>query len=211
MLTLRSLSTVVLSTVALTATAHAASGVGAELVLGVTGEAEADEVSCKSGCTGSQALSDEDLEQNFGIAATYERAVRPNVRVGVRASYLMGQGDDTDQDIGSLAIGAWGRYLVPIGRATLHVGADLGPSYVTSEATMLGVSMDFAGVGFHAVIGGGVSAPIADGLEFRGGLYYSYEKIGSMEADETVQGTAIELEIEDAVATRVLVSAGLAF
>lgn len=208
---MRTLTAVILSTAALTSTAHAASGVGAELILGLTGEAEADELSCKSGCTGSQALSDEDLEQNFGVAATYERAVRPNVRVGARASYLMGQGDDTDQDLGSFTLGAWGRYLVPVGRATLHVGADLGPSYVTSEAMVLGTSMDFSGVGFHAVIGGGVSAPIADGIEFRGGLYYSYEQTGSLEADENVQGTAVELEIEDAVATRVLVSAGLAF
>lgn len=211
MLTLRSLTAVLLSTAALTSTAHAATGLGAELILGVAGEAEADEISCNAGCTGSQALSDEDLEKNYGLAATYERAVRKDLRVGVRASYLVGQGDDTDQDLASLAVGAWGRYLVPVGRATLHVGADFGPSYVTSEATVFGVSMDFAGVGLHAVVGGGVSAPIADGVEFRGGLYYSYEMVGSLEADDTVQGAAIELEIEDTVATRVLISAGLAF
>jgi hypothetical protein len=191
--------------------ARASTGFGAELVLGVAGEAEADQIACQTGCTGSQALSDEDLEKNYGVAVTYERALRPQVRLGARASYLKGEGDDTDQEVAMLGIGAWGRYLIPMGSVTAHLGADLGPTYATSEVNVVGLEMDFAGVGFHGVVGGGISVPLSGGLEFRSGLYYSYEAISSLEADDTVQGTKIEVEIEDVVVTRVLITAGLQF
>lgn len=193
------------------AAADAGTGLEAELMLGVNGEAEADQISCRSGCTGTQALSDEDLEKNLGVAATYERAVKPRLRVGGRASYVTGQGDDTDQDLAMLNVGGWARYLIPAGPATVHVGADLGPTYATSEVAVAGIAMDFSGLGYHVVAGGGVSAPLGGGVEFRGGLYYSYESVGSLEADESFNGQAVEVEIEDLVATRVLVTAGIAF
>lgn len=203
------LATVILAPLALAAETHAGVGVEVEAILGVTGEAEADQMSCKSGCTGTQALDDEDLESNFGIAATYERAVRPQLRVGGRASYLAGEGDTTEQELSTIGGGVWARYLIPVSRdkVTFHVGADLGPTYFMSEAMVLGVKMDFSGVGFHALIGAGMTAKLNEGMELRGGIYYSYEKAGSIEADES----GVTIEVEDLVATRVLITAGLGF
>lgn len=205
------LATVFATSLTTVATAHAANGLEAELLLGVNGEVEADQISCQAGCSGSQALSDEDLEKNFGVAATYERAVKPQLRVGARASYVTGQGDDSDQDLSMANLGGWVRYLIPAGKATVHVGGDLGPTYAMSETMVQGFAMDFSGVGFHVVAGGGVSAPLGQGVEFRGGLYYSYENIGSLEASETINGGTVKLEVEDLVATRVLLTAGIAF
>lgn len=202
-------ATVILAPLALAADAHAGTGLEVEAILGVNGEVEADQMSCKSGCTGTQALDEEDLEGNFGVAATYERAVRPQLRIGGRASYLAGEGDSSEQELSTIGGGVWARYLFPVStdKVTLHLAADLGPTYMMTEAMVLGVKMDFAGVGFHALVGAGVSAKIADGLEFRGGVYYSYESVGSIEADES----GVVIEVEDMVATRVLITAGLGF
>lgn len=187
--------------------ALADTGLEAQALVGVRGEAEADQMSCQSGCTGSVSLDDEDLEGNYGIAATYERKLGPRVRLGARASYLTGEGDDTEQELSTIGGGVWARYLFPMNSVTFHLAGDVGPSYFTSEVMVLGSKMDFEGVGFHALAGAGVSARLADGVEFRGGVYYSYEAAGSLEAEE--QG--VNIEVEDLVATRFLITAGVGF
>lgn len=207
MSTVRSLTLVSLSLALAAGTAAAGTGLHAEALVGMNAEAEADQMTCRAGCTGSQTLQGEDLEGNFGIAATYEHAIRPQVHIGARASYLMGEGDDTDQELTTIGAGFWTRYLIPAGKVTFHVAGDVGPTRFSTEANVLGVKMDFTGIGFHAVVGGGLSTEISDGVELRGGLYYSYEKAGSLEAEE--QGMTIE--VEDATATRFLLTAGLGF
>lgn len=206
-MTVRSLALASLSLALTAGTAAAGTGLDAQAILGMSGEAEADQMTCRAGCTGSQALTEEDLEGVFGVAATYEHAVRPRIRIGGRASYMVGEGDDSQQELATIGGGVWARYLVPAGKVTFHVAGDLGPTYFSSEAMVLGAKMDFTGVGFHALIGGGLSTELSPGVELRGGVYYSYEKAGSIEAEE--QGLTIE--VEDMVATRFLVTAGLGF
>lgn len=195
--------------------AHAESGISVQVVLGTGAEAEVDKIKVKKGGSGEIKGDDEDLEKNLGVMATWDTPVGPRFRLGARAAYITAEGDDSEQELWTLDAGVWGRYLIPLKSAEIFIGGAVGPTMAKTEfdiPTQGGtIDAEFGGFGYHVVAGGGVSFAVSDGISLIGGLFYSYQAVPSMEAEGDVNGVDVELEMEEAVVTRFLLTAGVLF
>lgn len=177
-------------------------------VLGFNAEADVDKVEVKqNGGTNKGDGDDEDVESNLGLLATVDFELQPNVRVGARGAFMVGEGDDTEADYTTFDAGAFGRYMLSNGKTKPFINGALGLTYAKAKVDAFqGFNEDeFTGFGWHLVVGGGVEAEV-NGVNVIAMLNYS-RQTANLEAEDS--GTTVTFE--DAVISRLLLSAGVTF
>lgn len=203
---------IALATVAILAAgaAHAEAVGTVQLGLGFSAESEYDEGKVKAGGqTTKFDGDDEDLESNFGVAATYEFFLMPNLSIGPRLAFMTGEGDDSDNVLHTFDIGGMGRFFFNSGAWRGFAGLGVGATYAT--LTNDDSDLDGSGIGYHFLLGAGVQGSLTPSVGLIAGLYYEYIGVGSTKGDGKVNGTKVDVELEDGVVTRPMLTAGVAF
>lgn len=191
--------------------AAAAEGMGTvQALVGFMAEGSADEAKVKAqGRTQTFDVDDEDLESNFGLAASYEFEMSPALTLGPRLAFMTAEGDDSENITRTIDVGGIGRFFFNPGKWRGFIAGGLGATYVMLKND--DVDLDATGIGFHVLAGGGVQGAVSDSVGFIAGLYFNYQGISSIEGDLKIQGVKVDAEYKDAVASRMLLAAGITF
>jgi hypothetical protein len=176
-------------------------------ILGFSAEVEDDKRKFKQGgVTQTGDGGDEDLESNFGIALTYEVPLQSRLSVGGRLAYIGAEGDDSDADYRTFDGGGWIRFRFADGPIQPFAAGGLGATYVTTDGEQQGVDVEASGIGWHILLGGGVTYSLGS-VDLLGGLMYERQAIPEAEGEA---GSA-DITFEDVVLSRILLVAGAMF
>jgi hypothetical protein len=189
----------------------AAEGIGTlQALAGGMASGDVDEIEVKAqGQKQTIDGDDEDLESNFGLAATYEFSMSPRITLGPRLAFLTSEGDDSENILRTVDIGGIARFFFNDGQWRAFGAAGLGATYVMLKND--DTDLEGSGIGYHVLVGGGVQGDVSDSVGFVAGLYFNYQGISSIEGDAEIRGIKVDAEYKDAVASRMLLAAGITF
>ncbi len=171
--------------------------------LGFNGNADWDEKVFR-GQTSVEPV--DDVEDILGFGAVYE--VNPGVRnvaAGGRFFLSTGKLEDSDDELLSVDGGVWGRYYQPVGENLLAFGA--GAAGLTYGQLTVDDDSDnqVSGIGYHIVLGGGLTYGLSNNLGFFGGLFYEYQGFPSLSGEYA----GADLEFKDSEISFFLLTAGV--
>lgn len=180
------------------ATPAAAQEIAIQVLAGVGGSAEADDLRRPSGP--SEALTSSDLDGELGLEGRIDTELSPDLWAGVRLAYLTA--DAGDGSVSALDAGLTVRLVFPQRTVDLYALVGAGLSFLTVEEA-LGRPETFDGTGWHCLLGGGLQVPITDTLRVLAGLAW-YRQAGDLKAEEG-------LALSGLVAHRLLLMGGVSF
>jgi opacity protein-like surface antigen len=151
----------------------------------------------------------DDLERNFGIEGTYEVPIQGAFRVGGRLGFLRASGDDDDIDHNTFDFGGWARYVFRTSAPIEPFAAlGLGATYISFDGeTREDFDAEGSGIGWHFLLGGGVTYAVSSSVDLYGALHYLRQAAFDLDGE---LGTA-DATYEDIVYSRFLIVAGAMF
>ncbi len=150
----------------------------------------------------------DDLEKNFGIDATFEVPVTGAIRVGGRLGFLRASGDDYDLDHNTFDFGGWARYVFATSAVIQpFAAAGLGATYISADGDVNDADTEASGIGWHLLLGGGVTYAVSPAVDLYGGLHYLHQAAFELEGE--VEKT--DVTFYDVSYSRFLLVAGAMF
>jgi hypothetical protein len=151
------------------------------------------------------------LDGDFGVAASYEFFLHPQVTLGPRVAFVTGDAARTDNPTRTVDLGAFGRLFVNDGDWRAFAAAGLGATYVGLAKRTYGEHFDLHGIGYHALVGFGVEGRLSGGLGLIAGAYFEHQAAPTVEGVTTLADGEYRLTYEDVVISRPLLTVGLTF
>ncbi len=190
------------------------------LALGLQAEIDAKDVEVEdiSLRSLSNLNENEDIENLWGLGATWDTELGSSLYGGAMGLLTLGQGDDSEGTYTSLDLGPWLRYRLPVKKIGLDLALGAGlTALLFDDLNAPFGDYTFTGIGYYLALGALVSYPIDRNLEIVGGLWFVRQSVGELsdEADIEAGGrnlaNEIEIVFEDNIVTRVLFTAGITF